>query len=1012
MLFEKWRIELLNGLEVTGNGQRIDRFRGRTSAELLALLVINSHRFVPREEVAGTIWPDSAPEAGRAGLRTALASLRSRLEPPGTPANTVLLADRVSIRLSPDSFSSDLVTFTAASARAESTRLSPKHLEALLLAVDLYTGELLPGYYSEWILAERSKLHHIYLKHLSDIVAIYRANKQAELAIPFASRLIVDDPCNEDPYLVAMRVGLEAAMPERTLQYYAQLEHTLRQEFDAAPSLIACGLEQTARQMLMQSPVATRAMRTQRAPTMSEEPAVVRPDRDVEEARERSTEFAPVQPVGLPMNLTRFFGRDTDIMHIARMICPENKEATGATKIEPQRLITITGTGGTGKTRLATKIGSMLSAEHSLPVTYVPMADTTDPHRMLDVIARAMKLTAPDDENLLAVIVSEFSSRRHLLILDNLEQLLSLPPIYESPGDTPTMDPAGSTEDSTAADTVRTLLANVPELCCLVTSRQCLSIEGEQEYPLLPLATPDLPATPERLLDFASVKLFVDRAQLSRPEFQLTTRNADIVASICSQLDGLPLAIELAAAWSSSLSPIQIQERLASRFDLLVGRKRGREARHASLRAALDWSFHLLGQNQQRFFRCLSVFRGGWSMEAAGYVCEGTQVMETVASLRDRSLIVLDEATDGPEQVSRFRMLESLREYAAEQMTSELTLEARRRHLEWYVRLTDEACSHWNQPGEQAWLQRVALEEENILAALHFSMVDQNATNITSALSIMGNLSQYWTLRGNYREVRALLDQLLQNPSPEVPLATRSRALNIAGSLAGFQADWTAAKRFYEENLQLLRRMGSINTGSAELCLGNVALETGDMAAAKGMYQGALLSYERAGNTHGVAAGYGALGHIAMLEKDYAKAIEYVVDAVALQRRQENLSGTTHHLKQLGFCYACAGNLAEARFSFAESLEGYRTLKDLRGMAELFTEVADVFPISADSVRLLGAAQSINETVSATPRINEALLARCRAVLGDAGYDLAWQGGRTLMVEQAVELVRAVLTSK
>lgn len=472
MLSEKWCIKLLNGLEVTGSGERIERFRGRTSAELLALLVLRSHRFVAREEIAGTIWPDSTPEAGRAGLRTALASLRAQLELPGTVANSVLHADRIGVRLSADAFTADVLDFKASSALADSARSSENRLAAALKAVELYTGELLPGNYSEWVLAEREKLHHAYRKCLSDIVSCYRSAGQSSLATPYAQRLVDEDPYDEAACLVTMRLCLDTGRPEDALNCFDRLKRSLQVEFETTPAATARELERLARRMSANN--LTSDIRRSSSGASASTSTAQSNNGGIDDGLSAGTHELPApRAIGLPIPLTRFFGRDTDIMHIVRMICPDSK--AGIHNLAPQRLFTLTGTGGTGKTRLATEIGAILNVQRQIPVTFVPLADTNDPDRILDAVARALKLAVNDADSLFDRIVVALSTKPHLLILDNLEQLLAPRALPESEIHKTT---AESVAEGIAVETVRSLLEHAPGLCCLVTSRQSLGIEG------------------------------------------------------------------------------------------------------------------------------------------------------------------------------------------------------------------------------------------------------------------------------------------------------------------------------------------------------------------------------------------------------------------------------------------------------------------------------------------------------------------------------------------------------
>jgi predicted ATPase len=394
-----------------------------------------------------------------------------------------------------------------------------------------------------------------------------------------------------------------------------------------------------------------------------------------------------------------------------------------------------------------------------------------------------------------------------LLVLDNFEQLV---------------DAQTSGGMAAGPDLVQTLVARVPTLWCLVTSRQKLLIEAEHEYPLLPLPTPSHPGTPERLLEFASVQLFVSRARAARGDFQLSDRNAPAVAELCARLEGIPLAIELAAAWAQTLTPAQMLDRLERRFDLLVSRRRGAPGRHATLRAAVEWSWDLLPEELRRFFARLSVFAGGWTLAAAEQVCDEPNALACLAELRDRSLVLAEEeaAVAGSSPTMRYRLLETLREFAGERLDADERARFRARHAAYFVQQAEQAAPHLHGSREQQHrLDDLQTEHANLRAALEWTRAaaaeegNMAPDALATHLRLCGALWDFWFLRGHLADAEhwLLRDELVGQAGgdlPGVPPIVLARFLHARAEIARMLDEPDAFSAAMEQALGLYRQAG------------------------------------------------------------------------------------------------------------------------------------------------------------------------------------------------------------
>jgi predicted ATPase/DNA-binding SARP family transcriptional activator len=607
----------------------------------------------------------------------------------------------------------------------------------------------------------------------------------------------------------------------------------------------------------------------------------------------------------LPQQFTRFFGREREV-----------QELQGWLRSGEVRLATLTGPGGSGKTRLAIETAETLVNERQGSVWFVPLADLSEPGLIADTVRDAMRLPRSPQVPPLDQIVELLSRQPSLLVLDNFEQLV-----------------AGG------AVVVRELLERVPELHCLVTSRQLLDLAGEREFRVDPLPTPPLDGEgglrPEQLTVYESVRLFVDRAQAVRPDFQVTNSNAPAVAELCHRLEGIPLAIELAAARAKLLTPAQMLNQLARRFDFLVSRRRDLPGRHQTLRAAIDWSYQLLPPELQHFLARLFVFRGGFSLEAAEAVCQASgQALDCLAQLQDSSLILAESA--GEEM--RYRLLETLREYAAEQLSVEDRAAVACRHAGHYLALAEAVRAEGGTGlAGRGSLVRLETEHSNLRTALDW-LVERAQEGDSQAgeraLRLGGLLWRFWSSRGYWGEGRERLAALLTLPMAAGRTAARAEALAGLGNLVELMDGVTAAQPFYEESLAICRELGDKRAIADALHrLSHVFAITDIYDRQIALIEEARAIWEELGDRAGLASVRDSFGGVAYRRGDYATARAIWEETLVIQRELGDPSRIANRLWNIALVAGIQGDDATALPMLEEGLAIARELGDKRQMA-------------------------------------------------------------------------------
>jgi predicted ATPase/DNA-binding SARP family transcriptional activator len=647
----------------------------------------------------------------------------------------------------------------------------------------------------------------------------------------------------------------------------------------------------------------------------------------------RQDSFLAVEPAEIaarrhiPAPATPIIGRNSEQAELSALLITE-----GA------RLVTITGPGGVGKTRLAIEVASELAESFTGGVFFVALAPLQDAALVPSAIAGALGVRESGDQPLLETLKGHLRNQRALLVLDNFEHVLD------------------------AAHVAAELLAGAPALAILATSRGPLHLYGEHEHALEPLALPDPNRTPApaELASVDSVALFHARARAVNRRFELTAANANAVAEICERLDGLPLALELAAARAKLLPPDEVLARLEESLPVLTGGPRDAPARQRTLRATIGWSYALLEDNERTLFRRLAVFAGGCTIEAAEAVCDAE--LDTLAALVEASVL---RSIDVPGGERRFSMLRVVREYAAEKLEgSGEADDVRARHMEYLLDFGRDANARMTGAEQAAQLQRVAHEHDNIRATLAWAL-EQDPEQ---ALRLVAQLQRFFYLRGYSAEgVRALESALAQ--APEAEPALRARALRSAGTLAEGIGDFTRARSYLEDGVEQFRRLGDPKELAATLNnLGAVAVRQGDVAGARGYFAESLEVKRVLGDRHGTAVSLSNLGMLEARAERFESARECQEEARSILRELGDENGLANCLTALAELALLEGALAEARALLAEAIpltehvgDRAATVEALSLLARLGLEGGDGARAREHAERAVALASGLND---------------------------------------------------
>ena len=964
-------------------------WRLRKAASLVKVLALSPSHLLHREQAMDLLWQDLGRNAASNSLRQTLYVARRALSPDPAMGSHYLRSAGESLVLCPESdLWVDVEVFeeTAATARRAGEPAPYR------TAIELYAGDLLPeDRYEQWAEEERVGLRTIYLALLNELAALYEERGEYVLAADTLRRSVLAEPTNEEAHAGLMRLYALQGRRREALAQYAQLRGLLSRELGAEPG------DRTNR---LHHEIVTGRL----------------PSSQISSAGRLPEEPSAKNKHNLPAPRTSLVGRRREMVEV--------KLALSMT-----RLLTLTGVGGSGKTRLALEVARDLVGLYPDGVWLVELAPLYKPELVPRAVAEALGVPEHPNEPLIATFIEAYRGKTVLLVLDNCEHLLHA-----------------------AASLADTLLDACPELKVLATSREPLNVAGETNRPVSPLGAPDprLEPTVALLEGAESSRLFLERARHRSPSFALTPSSTRAVAEVCLGLAGIPLAIELAAVRVGALSVEQISERLQDSLKLLTSGNRTAAPRQRTLQGALDWSHELLSHVERTLFRRLSVFAGGWTLEAtesvgSGDCIEREDILELLSGLVDKSLVVAETTEEGG---LRYGMLEPLRQYARQKLDDSGEAEnARREHARFFVALAEEAEPRFRGPEEATYSRLLEAEHDNIRAALSWSL---DGGDPDLGLRLAAALRWFWNARGHLKEGVEQFEKALGACGGSS--ASRAGAFYGWGHILRKQSHFERAEACFEEALALyeeLRDEGHI-ADSFE-ALGLVAADRGDVVRASVLFGQGLASARKSGNTLVIPSILNGMAMIAFEGQDLERAQRLWGEALTLSREHGNVFGAASALMLMGYAELVRGNHGRATALLQEALILYREIgvkineaRCLRGLGLALTfqnnpqqartlleeslgifrelsskvEIAenlDALAVTAGAMgedlraaRLWGTAEGVREALNApwwpTDRLlYEPGLVVTRARLNEVVWETEWTKGKAMGLEEAIE---------
>jgi non-specific serine/threonine protein kinase len=900
-------------------------------------------------------------------------------------AERFVAADAQTLRWRSDApLTLDVDEFEQAASQADS-------ITSLQAAAHVYRGALLPACYNEWLLPERERLHELYLDALARLILLLEQARDYRAAIGYARRLLQADPLREEAYRQLMRLYALSSDRANVVRVYQTCVTVLKQELNIEPSLLTRETFEQLRQ------------------------AEVLPERSGA-ARGKPGKH------NLPVQLTSFVGCERELDTIKRLLVHK-------------RLLTLSGAGGCGKTRLAMQVARDLVEACADGVWFVELAPLSNPALVTQAVAAALGVRERQGQSVTEAVVDYLQSKKLWLVFDNCEHLLTA-----------------------SAQLIEVLLRACPRVKILATSRERLNLAGEtvRLVPSLSLPETRRPSL-DTLASSDAMQLFSERAALVVPTFTLNTTNAAAVAQICRRLDGIPLAIELAAACVRTLTPRQIAARLDDALHVLTRGTKSVPPRHQTMRAALDWSYNLLVEQERALFRWLSVFAGGFTLEAAETVCADAggqgviaphKVFDLLCDLVDKSLVMVVAWEQGEQ--ARYRLFEPIRQYAREKLHLSGEVEQLSgRHRAFFLALAEAAEPKLRGPEQLVWLERLEGEHDNLQAALAWSLA--RADEGETSLRLASALVWFWRLRGYLEEGRRWLEEALQATRSAGCTTPRARACYAAGTLASLQVHNAMARSRLAESVVLWRELGDKQGLAYTLGqLGRVAWAEGNYEEWRSLHEQSAALFREVGDKWGLAFTLTSSGLVADPERDLARSRSYLEESVTLWGELGDRWGFALALNSLGEVARYEGNYQQAAGFYEESITLKRALGSKRDLAlslhncghvlqrlgayqqaalqfqeslALFLEIGDHSGVAACLVGLAGAAggEGQRERAVCLFAAGEALfkvtsarldpidrieydrnLAAVRAELDAATFAAAWAAGCALTMEPAV----------
>ena len=981
---------LLGSFRIERSGQPVHLPTRRIESLLAYLLLFPEEH--PREKLAALFWGDVPDEHARTSLRTALAVIRKHLD------DDILVADRETVRINPE-FPLWVDARQVSGSKFQGSAANESEIEILKSKIENYHGDLLPDFYDDWVLEARERLRAQYHDAVLQLTQHARSQSRYADAIALAQKLLASDPTNETAQQHLINCFIATGNRAAALKQYAECERVLRSELNVAPSHETITLYERIR------------------------------------AEETGRPSHAAMLGNLPIPLTSFVGREREQREL--------KELLGIT-----RLLTLTGAGGCGKTRLAIRVATELAAEDRFKygMWWVDLAALSDPALVTQSVAMVFNLSESPGMPLIAVLTNYLRAKELLLVVDNCEHLLGA-----------------------CAQLVSALLSACPKLQILTTSREALNISGETVWRVPSLALPDPARIPPlaQLRQYDAIQLFVERAMAVAANWRLV-ENAAPAAQVCARLDGIPLAIELAAARLKVLSAQEIAARLDDRFNLLTSKSRTALPRHRTLRATMDWSYDLLSDAERSFLPRLSVFAGGFTLQAVEHVCAEAQgsrgagenaplrpratapLLDLLTSLVDKSLVVVEYK----DTETRYRLLETVRQYAREKLIESGAAEqAQTRHRAYFVEWIEQAYPHLERADALEWKERIEWDYDNLRAAFEHAI----ESDPRIALRIAWGLRLFWPWRGLVPEGRAWLARLLPVTEAWEQAAPRARVLNLAGYLATMHFDPLSAIRFCEEALTVAQAAGDTweigfaferlgwaygflpmvvpgGRNASDCCAASLKTfqdlgdenmtawsmsylglflakkdHENDLARGVPLMQQAMDKQRALGNQIGVAVTAINLGMDLTYARDVHAAEPYAIESIRICRELQHIL----HLSTAATIQACAvlwkGELRRAMACALEALHLYREAGNVSATVMILEKVAlcvGLLGKPEPAARLLGALEFHWETQRAWPMTIKGTYdeewSAIRAQLGDAAFETARSAGRALSLDQVV----------
>ena len=964
----------------------------RKSLALLTYLAIESASPHSRESLLGLLWPDLSTSAAQNNLRVTWSQLNKCLKATTSEQEPFLLSTRLDLQFNPHSDTwLDVAAFEKllkeCSAHDHEERSNCNECaDRLAQAVELVRGEFLNGFslgncpaFDEWASIRRERLHLQITEALEELTDHHANLGNLEQAEGYARRLLELDPLRESAHRQVMRLLSKSGKRSAALAQFEVCRRLLADELGVAPSSETTLLAERI-----------RALAPGRPPTLRH---------------------------NLPVSDSRFFGRKREINDLQALLTSE----TGG-------LLTLTGPGGVGKTRLALQVAAGLVDHFHDGVWFVELSTIDDPQAVPASVATVLKTLEVTERALVQTLSDYLRDKVLLLVLDNCEHLLEA-----------------------CTQLVKTLHAAAPSLVVLATSRAPLRLDSERVVRLQPMASPDTGQTLNAVtaLEYDAVQLFVNQATKAQLNFALTDANAPFVTQICQHLDGMPLAIKLAAARVGAMPVEALAQRLDLRFRWLNAQSAGSIPRQRNLLTMIDWSYDLLDAPAKALFRRLSIFSGGCTLDAAEAICtEGELCLDLLTALVDQSLVIYDYH---PER-SRYRMHETIRQYARQQLRAndeESNVFARFAH--YYARFVTRAASNVKGNSVQGWLDLIEEEHINLRSAFNW-MVEYDRDSALALIADLGARLKFWELRGHYEEGRRWMQRILDATS-DSPSEARANALLAAAALSSAINDFEYGQCCAAESQYIFGQLGNL-PGEIEsrLAMAELTNLQGDQVESVATVQDAIALAREINYQPGLAKGGWIMGLIAYDQAEYDRAIQDLLPSIAAWREldkpyelgralntvaacllekgeysaaSEVLQETAEINRGLGYRRGEAlalhnlaetaiklGDYAQAKQLNTDSLQIRKELGLRRGYAyslENFAILAERENQIARSIQLFAAAQALRQSMGApidpsTQEIYTNILQELRAKLGEVRYELEWSKGWSMTADQAIEL--------